>query len=38
VITVTPREVPLPVEYAGRIAALRDVEVRPRVGGLLLSR
>lgn len=38
VVTVTPREVPLPVAYAGRIGAPRDVEIRPRVGGLLLSR
>jgi membrane fusion protein (multidrug efflux system) len=38
VLEVTPREVPLPVEYAGRVVGFRDVEVRPRVGGLLLRR
>src|SRR3712207_5925953 len=34
----SPAEVPLPVEYAGRVIGFRDVEVRPRVGGLLLQR
>ena len=38
VLTVQPAEVPFPVEYAGRIASFRDVEVRARVGGLLLKR
>jgi membrane fusion protein (multidrug efflux system) len=38
VTEVRPREVPLPVEYAGRVVGFRDVEVRPRVGGLLLKR
>lgn len=38
VLAVAPREVPLPVEYAGRVVGFRDVEVRPRVGGLLLKR
>ncbi len=38
VVEVRPREVPLPVEYAGRVVGFRDVEVRPRVGGLLLRR
>ncbi|RAI45557.1 efflux transporter periplasmic adaptor subunit [Rhodoplanes roseus] len=38
VVEVSPRQVPLPVAYAGRIGAPRDVEIRPRVGGLLLSR
>nr|WP_246215755.1 efflux RND transporter periplasmic adaptor subunit [Microvirga makkahensis] len=38
VITVQPAEIPYPVEYAGRVAGFRDVEVRPRVGGLLLER
>jgi membrane fusion protein (multidrug efflux system) len=28
----------VPVEYAGRVEGFRDVEIRPRVGGLLLSR
>jgi membrane fusion protein (multidrug efflux system) len=38
VMEVRPAEVPLPVEYAGRVIGFRDVEVRPRVGGLLLQR
>jgi membrane fusion protein (multidrug efflux system) len=38
IIVVQPAEVPYPVEYAGRVAGFRDVEVRPRVGGLLLKR
>nr|WP_246717652.1 efflux RND transporter periplasmic adaptor subunit [Microvirga flocculans] len=38
IIVVQPAEVPLPVEYAGRVAGYRDIEVRPRVGGLLLKR
>lgn len=38
VVEVRPAEIPLPVEYAGRVAGFRDVEVRARVGGLLLSR
>lgn len=31
-------EVPYPVEFAGRVVGYRNVEVRPRVSGLLLSR
>jgi membrane fusion protein (multidrug efflux system) len=38
VATAEPREVPLPVEYAGRVIGVRDVEVRALVGGLLLKR
>jgi membrane fusion protein (multidrug efflux system) len=38
VIVSQPAEVPYPVEFAGRVAGVRDVEVRPRVGGLLLRR
>jgi membrane fusion protein (multidrug efflux system) len=38
VMAVQAAEVPFPVEYAGRVAAFRNVEVRPRVSGLLLSR
>jgi membrane fusion protein, multidrug efflux system len=38
VVIAVPAEVPLPVEYAGRIVGIRDVEVRPLVGGLLLKR
>lgn len=38
VIVSQAAEVPFPVEYAGRISGFRDVEVRPRVSGLLLKR
>lgn len=38
IIVAKRAEVPYPVEYAGRVAGYRDVEVRPRVGGLLLKR
>ncbi|GEO13705.1 efflux RND transporter periplasmic adaptor subunit [Microvirga aerophila] len=38
IIVARPAEVPYPEEFAGRIAGFRDVEVRPRVGGLLLKR
>ncbi len=37
-MVVEPEEVPLPVEYAGRVAAFRHVEVRAQVGGILLER
>lgn len=38
IIVAQPAEVPYPVVFAGRVAGFQDVEVRPRVGGLLLSR
>jgi membrane fusion protein, multidrug efflux system len=38
VVAAEPAEVPLPIEYAGRIVGVRDVEVRALVGGLLLKR
>jgi membrane fusion protein, multidrug efflux system len=38
VVVAQPAEVPLPVEYAGRVVGFRDVEVRPRVSGVLLKR
>jgi membrane fusion protein (multidrug efflux system) len=38
IVTAEAAEVPLPVEYAGRIFGVRDVEVRALVGGLLLKR
>jgi membrane fusion protein (multidrug efflux system) len=38
IVVATAAETPLPLEYAGRVAGYRDVEVRPRVGGLLLKR
>jgi membrane fusion protein, multidrug efflux system len=36
--TITPADVPLTYEYAGRVAGYREVEVRPQVGGTLLER
>src|SRR5262245_34290107 len=38
IVTAEAAEVPLPVEYAGRIVGVRDVEVRALVGGLVLKR
>nr|WP_255616493.1 efflux RND transporter periplasmic adaptor subunit [Microvirga puerhi] len=38
VVVAQPAEVPFPVEFAGRIASVREVEVRSRVSGLLLKR
>ena len=38
VVEVKPEEIPLPIEYAGRVAGFRDVEIRARVGGTLLKR
>ena len=38
VVVTQAVETPLPVEYAGRVVGFRNVEVRPRVGGLLLTR
>ena len=38
VIVTQAAETPLPFEYAGRVVGFRNVEVRPRVGGLLLTR
>jgi membrane fusion protein (multidrug efflux system) len=35
---VTPAEVPLSFEYAGRVAGFRAVEIRPQVGGVLVER
>ena len=37
-VTVEKREVPITYEYAGRVAAYRETEVRARVGGILLHR
>ncbi|MCB8836559.1 efflux RND transporter periplasmic adaptor subunit [Aurantimonas sp. VKM B-3413] len=36
--TVTSRTVPVTYDYPGRVAASREVEVRARVGGILLTR
>ena len=38
VATLTARDLPVVYEYPGRIAASREVEVRARVGGILLTR
>jgi membrane fusion protein (multidrug efflux system) len=38
VLTIKPHEVELPFEYAGRVEAYRNVEIRAQVGGLLKSR
>ena len=37
-IVTQAAETPLPFEYSGRVVGFRNVEVRPRVGGLLLMR
>ncbi len=37
-VVVQPRDVPLSFEYAGRVIGSREVEVRARVGGILLER
>ncbi|UXM95630.1 efflux RND transporter periplasmic adaptor subunit [Bartonella sp. HY329] len=37
-VTIDKREVPITYEYAGRVAAYRETEVRARVGGILLRR
>ena len=37
-VTIETQPVPLSLEYAGRISAYRNVEVRARVSGILLSR
>jgi len=38
VMAIHKAEVPYPVEFAGRVVSYRNVEVRPQVTGLLLSR
>jgi membrane fusion protein (multidrug efflux system) len=38
VVTVTPRPLPVTFEYVGQTAGSREVEVRARVTGILLSR
>lgn len=37
-VTVHKNEVPITYEYAGRVAAFKETEVRARVGGILLHR
>jgi membrane fusion protein (multidrug efflux system) len=38
IVTIEPRPVELPFEYPGRVEGSREVEVRPRVAGILLRR
>lgn len=38
VLDIRPRTVPLTYQYAARVSAIRDVQVRARVGGILLKR
>jgi membrane fusion protein (multidrug efflux system) len=35
VVTVQPRDLPATYEYVGQIAGVREVEVRPRISGIL---
>jgi len=37
-VTVSSRDMPITYEYAGRIGALKETQVRARVGGILLHR
>jgi membrane fusion protein (multidrug efflux system) len=37
VVTVQPRDIPVSLEYVGQTEGMREVEVRPRVGGILLK-
>ncbi len=37
VVTVQPRSIPVTFEYVGQTEGVREVEVRPRVGGILVS-
>lgn len=36
-VTVQPRDIPITLQYVGRTEGVREVEVRPRVGGILLA-
>lgn len=38
VLTIKPHDVPVTYEYAARVSAYRNVQVRARVGGILLHR
>jgi membrane fusion protein (multidrug efflux system) len=38
VIELSARDVPIPLQYAGRVVGFRVVEVRAQVGGILLKR
>ncbi len=35
-VAVKPRDIPITLEYVGKTEGVREVEVRPRVGGILL--
>jgi membrane fusion protein (multidrug efflux system) len=37
VVGVQPRDIPVVLEYVGQTEGMREVEVRPRVGGILLK-
>ena len=36
-LALQPRDIPITLQYGGRTEGVREVEVRPRVGGILLS-
>jgi membrane fusion protein (multidrug efflux system) len=38
VVEVKATDTPLPLQYAGRVAGFRVVEVRAQIGGILLKR
>jgi membrane fusion protein (multidrug efflux system) len=38
VVKLAPADIPLPLQYAGRVAGFRVVEIRAQVGGILLKR
>jgi membrane fusion protein, multidrug efflux system len=36
-VAVQPRDIPITLQYVGRTEGVREVEVRPRVGGILVA-
>ena len=38
VIALQPRDLPAHFEYVGRLEALREIEIRPRISGLIVER
>jgi membrane fusion protein (multidrug efflux system) len=36
-VALEPRDIPITLQYVGRTEGVREVEVRPRVGGILLA-
>ncbi len=38
VLEIAPRDIPVTFEYAGRSAGFREIEIRPRVSGILKKR